>query len=192
MGGGERSYIIDDKGKDIKKFAIAGSALMILEYLQGAKVAFRLITGEVMLNDYNPDVFNITPLVRVAFAILLLWYIVKYCGLAQYQRTPAMIIENQKNGYEIGIEYIAQKVKLTDREVAIAKFLYEGATYRSIAEYLHLSVNTVKHHVTNIYRKAGVASKMELINMVRETVARSGVGSDVEYVTGGFKDKIDD
>ena len=33
---------------------------------------------------------------------------------------------------------------------------------------------------------------MEVINMVRETVARSGVGSDVEYVTGGFKDKIDD
>lgn len=56
--------------------------------------------------------------------------------------------------------------KLTERENEIASLLLTGKTYRMIAGELHVSENTVKTHVKNIYSKAGVQSRTELINML--------------------------
>ncbi|HWQ72776.1 MAG TPA: helix-turn-helix transcriptional regulator [Desulfitobacteriaceae bacterium] len=56
--------------------------------------------------------------------------------------------------------------QLTEREGEIAALLLMGKTYRIIAEELHLSKNTVKTHVKNIYSKTGVQNRTELINRV--------------------------
>lgn len=56
--------------------------------------------------------------------------------------------------------------KLTEREGEIAALLIKGKTYRVIAGELHVSENTVKTHVKNIYSKAGVQSRTELMNLL--------------------------
>lgn len=56
--------------------------------------------------------------------------------------------------------------KLTERESEIASLLITGKTYRMIAEQLHVSENTVKTHVKNIYSKAGVQNRTELMNIM--------------------------
>lgn len=56
--------------------------------------------------------------------------------------------------------------KLTERESQIAALLIKGKTYRMIAGELHVSENTVKTHVKNIYSKAGVQSRTELMNLL--------------------------
>ncbi|MPM17224.1 hypothetical protein SDC9_63612 [bioreactor metagenome] len=56
--------------------------------------------------------------------------------------------------------------KLTEREGEIASLLIKGKTYRMIAGELHVSENTVKTHVKNIYSKAGVQSRTELMNLL--------------------------
>jgi DNA-binding CsgD family transcriptional regulator len=56
--------------------------------------------------------------------------------------------------------------KLTEREGEIAALLIKGKTYRMIAGELHVSENTVKTHVKNIYSKAGVQSRTELMNLL--------------------------
>ncbi|MEL7624316.1 MAG: LuxR family transcriptional regulator [Clostridiales bacterium] len=61
--------------------------------------------------------------------------------------------------------------KLTEREGEIAALLIKGNTYRMIAGELHVSENTVKTHVKNIYSKAGVQSRMELMNLLLDTHA---------------------
>lgn len=58
--------------------------------------------------------------------------------------------------------------KLTEREGEIAALLIKGKTYRMIASELHVSENTVKTHVKNIYSKAGVQSRMELMNLLMD------------------------
>ncbi len=55
--------------------------------------------------------------------------------------------------------------KLTERESEIASLLLTGKTYRMIAGELHVSENTVKTHVRNLYSKAGVQNRTELINI---------------------------
>lgn len=56
--------------------------------------------------------------------------------------------------------------RLTERESEIASLLITGKTYRMIAGELHVSENTVKTHVKNIYSKAGVQSRTELMNIL--------------------------
>lgn len=56
--------------------------------------------------------------------------------------------------------------KLTEREGKIAALLIKGKTYRMIAGELNVSENTIKTHVKNIYSKAGVQSRTELMNLL--------------------------
>ncbi len=56
--------------------------------------------------------------------------------------------------------------KLTEREGEVAALLMKGKTYRMIAGELHVSENTVKTHVKNIYSKAGVQNRTELMALL--------------------------
>lgn len=51
---------------------------------------------------------------------------------------------------------------LTRRELDIAAAVASGRTNREIAEDLSLSVQTVKHHITRIFDKLGVYTRLEL------------------------------
>lgn len=56
--------------------------------------------------------------------------------------------------------------KVTDRlspyEFALAMLAAKGKSNQAIADYLHISINTVKFHLSNIYQKVGVSSRSEL------------------------------
>ena len=51
---------------------------------------------------------------------------------------------------------------LTDRELQIVGAVAEGNGNKDIAERFSLSADTVKHHLTNIFDKTGVSSRVEL------------------------------
>lgn len=56
--------------------------------------------------------------------------------------------------------------QLTGRESEIAQLLLKGKTYKAIAAELHVSENTVKTHIKNIYAKYKIQSRSELINLL--------------------------
>jgi len=56
--------------------------------------------------------------------------------------------------------------QLTERESEIASLLLKGRTYRMIAEELHITENTVKTHIKNIYAKFKIRSRTELMNIM--------------------------
>jgi DNA-binding CsgD family transcriptional regulator len=55
---------------------------------------------------------------------------------------------------------------LTKKEITIAKLLSRGITTYGISAKEHISENTVKTHIRNIYRKLGINSKFELIKLM--------------------------
>lgn len=55
----------------------------------------------------------------------------------------------------------------TKTEYSILKNIIDGLTNQQIAEYNFVSINTVKSHISNIYIKMGVHSKIQLINVVK-------------------------
>jgi DNA-binding NarL/FixJ family response regulator len=65
------------------------------------------------------------------------------------------------------IEYFQPKQKveksLTKREYDIVVSLVEGLSYKMIADKYHISIDTVRQHIRNVYRKLNVNSKAEVI-----------------------------
>jgi LuxR family maltose regulon positive regulatory protein len=56
---------------------------------------------------------------------------------------------------------------LTDREVEVLRLLVAGLSNREIAERLTITVGTAKRHVSNIYAKLGVHSRVQAVTRAR-------------------------
>ena len=57
----------------------------------------------------------------------------------------------------------AKRVTLTEREREVVGLIGEGLRNRQIAERLFISEATVRHHLTAIFAKLGVADRLELV-----------------------------
>ncbi len=55
------------------------------------------------------------------------------------------------------------KKELTAKEIQVVNYLVDGFTYKKIAEALNNSIETIRHHVKNIYKKLHINSRAELM-----------------------------
>jgi DNA-binding CsgD family transcriptional regulator len=55
---------------------------------------------------------------------------------------------------------------LTDSELKVVNLIAQGATNRSVAAQLHLSLHTVKNHVHNAFAKLGINSRAKLTQVM--------------------------
>jgi DNA-binding NarL/FixJ family response regulator len=60
---------------------------------------------------------------------------------------------------------------LTTRELEIAEKIAAGLSNRVVGQDFAISERTVKHHLTNIFKKLGVSSRLELAVLIREKSA---------------------
>jgi len=74
-------------------------------------------------------------------------------NLVQYLRT---LIQSS------GEEARQRKFGLTPRELEIVSAVVAGYANKEIAEYFKISEDTVKHHLSNIFDKLGVSTRLEL------------------------------
>jgi DNA-binding NarL/FixJ family response regulator len=72
-------------------------------------------------------------------------------NLMQYLRTLVSPAGPQRNKY-----------RLTPRELEIVAAVVAGFANKEIAQYFKISEDTVKHHLSNIFDKVGVSSRLEL------------------------------
>lgn len=59
--------------------------------------------------------------------------------------------------------------ELTEREKEILELLSQGLLYKEIADQKFISIDTVKKHVGNIYRKLHVNNKVEAVNKFNQS-----------------------
>jgi len=64
----------------------------------------------------------------------------------------------------VGTLSALEEVGLSPRELSILEALESGGSNREIAERLFVAEQTVKFHLTNIYRKLGVSSRTEAVH----------------------------
>lgn len=57
---------------------------------------------------------------------------------------------------------------MTAREIQVLQQMASGKTYREIAQQLTLSPHTVRRHMEHIYKKLGVQSKLQAVQLGRE------------------------
>lgn len=61
--------------------------------------------------------------------------------------------------------------ELTAAELRIARLVAAGASNRDIGEWLSISTKTVEAHLSRIYRKLGVRSRVDVARLVAEEAA---------------------
>ncbi len=96
-------------------------------------------------------------------------------GINYREMTTCVYIVSDKN-YKANMnisQATMEKMGLTNRERQLVDFIVRGASNQEISEKMFISINTVKIHVSNIFRKAGVRSRTELMdklyNLERES-----------------------
>ncbi|MBR2835268.1 MAG: hypothetical protein IKE43_06135 [Coriobacteriales bacterium] len=70
--------------------------------------------------------------------------------------------------HETALAHCVDKYKLTTRESDVMGFLAKGYSIQKISEKLFISENTVKTHIGSIYRKTGLHSRQEIIDLVSD------------------------
>lgn len=77
-------------------------------------------------------------------------------------------------------KYVFQENLLTKREIEIVRLIVSGFSNQDIANKLYISTNTVKTHVSNLYKKINVKNRVQAILWASENLSPLG---HVESVT---------
>lgn len=72
------------------------------------------------------------------------------------RRTPA-----GSNGTSTRSAYLQKRYSLTGREVEVAMLLAQGRSNSAVADALHISTHTARHHTQRVLAKLGVHSRAE-------------------------------
>lgn len=73
------------------------------------------------------------------------------------------------NGKEkMTVSQAAEEYGLTKREHMILGLLMQGKDNTQLCEELSISVNTLKKHILNIYRKLGIRNRVQMFKMIKE------------------------
>lgn len=60
---------------------------------------------------------------------------------------------------------VFERYRISEREAEIIRLLLDGKSYRDIESELFISFKTVQSHVYNVYKKMGVKSRWQLLNL---------------------------
>lgn len=76
--------------------------------------------------------------------------------------------ENGKSSEKLTIGEAAEEYGLTRREHMILGLLMQGKDNRQLCNELSITVNTLKKHILNIYRKLGIRNRVQMFKMIQE------------------------
>ncbi|MBQ9624153.1 MAG: response regulator transcription factor [Treponema sp.] len=91
--------------------------------------------------------------------------------LIEIKRLENMICDllnasENSNDLSLYLEKAAKNFSLSEREFDVLKLIADGRSNNEISEKIEVSVSTVKKHIYNIFNKAGVNSRTQLLNLV--------------------------
>lgn len=133
------------------------------------------LLGNLILKFTNNAIFmsSIVALVILLIVVMIIPILNKTLINLLREHTFLLVFykEIDKNENDMNLD-ASLLVELTDREKEVVFYLIKGFTYKKIAQKLYISENTLKTHVKNIYRKAGVKSKVELIKIIMDLDSR--------------------
>lgn len=158
--------------KNPAKIMGIGLSANVLGVLLGGLIGNKIASGQ----SYNPTLLALS--VVCVTLILLPPLHIRLTTLLKNHAYLTTITEMPEQEQSKLICEFSITEKLTEREGEIAALLIKGKTYRMIASELHISENTVKTHVKNIYSKAGVQSRTELMNLLLDIHTPSTQSSD--------------
>ncbi len=145
-------------------FIVAGLAAIGVWGFRSANLKHRrqaqtIITGYAVTFVFITFQNHVQPLLGITFPHIphlwtLFWMASIWYAMHKYEFLNSVLVRTAKN---------PMWKLFTKREHEIIGLLMRGYSYRQIGEMLFISYYTVKSHVENIYSKAGVGNRTELL-----------------------------
>ncbi|NLO48028.1 MAG: LuxR family transcriptional regulator [Clostridiales bacterium] len=141
-----------------------GLAANVLGVLLGGLIGSAITSSNI--SNISPTLPALT-VVCVTLALLpplynLLFSTLKgHAFLSAFSEMPAQEQHNR-------IDRVARFGNLSERESQVTALLLQGKTYKTIADELYISENTVKYYVKSIYSKFGIQSRAQLIDLIQK------------------------
>lgn len=146
--------------KDIRHIISYGLALAMLIF------GLKWLQWNFLIVDNAIDIY--IGLIAIIFTILGVWIasqLIKPTTKTVFVEKQVIIHQPKKfilNQTELN------RLNLTNREYQILKLIVQGHSNSDIAEQLFLSISTIKTHVSNLYTKMNVKSRIQAINMAKK------------------------
>jgi DNA-binding CsgD family transcriptional regulator len=105
---------------------------------------------------------NLFLLLFFTWHFLPLLYLQRFLKQQQAELLSSGLAEDGK-----GLETFLSTYNISFREREIIDLLLKGKSNKEIEDKLFISINTVRNHIYNIYRKLGVRNRVELVNFIR-------------------------
>lgn len=131
-------------------------------------VVYWLVYSLTNLVSGLPPWFNRIPYTQIIYLVLNilgLVYLLKGIRIGAIH-TQDHDLQPQEIDY---LKTLENEFALTSRELEIVSEIIEGNNNKEIGENLFISPNTVKNHIYNIYKKAGIKSRYELIALFTQS-----------------------
>jgi len=115
-------------------------------------LALQWIEAQFVSKAYSIEMYVV--LVGIGFTALGIWV-----GRALTSKTVTEDFEFNQN--------LMDSLKITQRELGVLEELSEGRSNKEIAERLHVSPNTVKTHIANLYAKLDVRQRVQAVKKAK-------------------------
>ncbi|MCF7952627.1 MAG: helix-turn-helix transcriptional regulator [Spirochaetales bacterium] len=89
------------------------------------------------------------------------WNVISIIVFFRYITQPSALVEDGGAS-----EAFIKHYKITKREGEIIDLISHGLTNKEIASELNVSLTTVRTHIYNVFKKAEVQSRVELLRMM--------------------------
>ena len=136
-----------------------------------------LITSFITLNGLrvgsaNQDVLTVVTTSILALAVIGGTFAV-VMGSNPQKATGSQSLSPQES-LKASVDALAQAYALSDRESEVALLVAKGYTLTAVGESLCISLNTVRVHSRNLYKKLGIHNKNELLRLLDQQGERQG------------------
>ncbi|WP_121965547.1 LuxR C-terminal-related transcriptional regulator [Myroides sp. N17-2] len=121
-------------------------------------------------SEKREDLLSISLLVVISLLVIAILYLLYKYTLKTKQRKETLKLKNDE--LRASIMSLLSKsnqqphndptLQLTERQSEIVRLVKEGKTNKEIGDKIHISENTVKYHLKNIYKVLSVNSREEL------------------------------
>ncbi len=111
--------------------------------------------------------FKTTHIAYAVFAVSVYMFLTKHYTV-NYEPPMDDLMSNADKFYS--------QYSISEREKEIIEALAQGKTNKEIAAELYISINTVKTHIKNIYRKLDIRNRVQLLHKIKVTNEGSTFG----------------
>lgn len=113
----------------------------------------------------NLDKNNISEMLSIfGFAVIIILLVISPSLYQSYYNDEVTKKEREEDRIKVNLKLY----KLTCREEELCKILIEGNTLRQASVMMKISYYTANNYYKNIYKKLGINSKIELINLFKK------------------------